>query len=239
MKKPEVKTFDSPSECARAFGDYLIKAAEKKQQYNCALSGGSTPKILFDYLADAYQGSEVWSKMNFYWGDERCVAFEHEESNFRMAREHLLGKVGVPEKNIHRIMGEADPKKEAERYADELMNFLPFKNEIPILDMIILGLGTDGHTASIFPHEIELITSNNLCEVAHHPDSGQKRITLTARVINGAEEVAFLVTGDNKKEKVSDILNKSGQWIEYPASYVHPISERLTWFVDKAAGALL
>lgn len=237
MKKPEINLCETPEGVARSFGDYLMGAIKKSQIYHCALSGGSTPLLLFDYLATAYGDSAEWKKVHFFWGDERCVAPNHPESNYKMAKEALLDKIDIPAANIHRIMGETAPAGEADRYTNELMNFLPFKNEVPMLDMVVLGLGTDGHTASLFPHQIELITSNNLCEVADHPDSGQKRVTLTARMINGAGEVVFLVTGDNKKEKVSEIIHRSGNWIDYPASYIHPMSEKLSWFMDKAAGS--
>jgi 6-phosphogluconolactonase len=152
-----------------------------------------------------------------------------------MAREHLLSKVAVPEKHIHRIRGEADPEKEAQRYSAVLKNKLPQKYRTPAFDLVILGLGDDGHTASIFPYEIHLWDSKNYCEVATHPESGQKRITFTGKIINNAANVAFLVTGPSKAGKVGEILKSQGGYAHYPATKVAPRSGNLFWYLDGEA----
>ena len=133
------------------------------------------------------------------------------------------------------MLGENEPKSEAKRYGQLLAEKLKTANGIPQFDLVILGMGSDGHTASIFPHEIELWDSEANCEVAVHPDSGQKRVSLTGRVINNAREVAFLVTGADKQEKVTGILNQSLESKSYPASLVKPTSGKLYWFLDEAA----
>lgn len=237
MTKENLNIFLDPQRTAEAFGDYLMLQAENKATFHCALSGGSTPKILFDYMAERYKDSPLWTRMHFYWGDERCVAPDHEESNYKMAKERLFDKVPVPEANIHRIKGENDPEQEASRYAEELAEHMPLQDGQPVFDMIILGMGGDGHTASIFPHQMELLTSESICEVATHPESGQKRVTLTGPMINAGHEVAFLVTGEGKQEKISEIFHKTGSWEMYPAAHINPELGILQWFIDEAAAA--
>ena len=238
MNTELLRIFSSPEETAAAFGRYLVQQIQESASYHCALSGGSTPKLLFQYLAEHHQDLD-WSRLHVYWGDERCVAPDDEESNYKMTKELLLDHVGIPAKNIHRVKGENDPSTESSRYADELTKSIPDSAGIPTFDLIILGMGDDGHTASIFPHEIDLLTSEALCAVANHPVSGQKRITLTGQVINAAKEVVFLVTGGGKKDRIAEIFNKNGYWEKYPASYVAPASGKLWWYVDQAAASTL
>lgn len=234
-----IKIFENPVETASNFGDYFIKTASKRERFHIALSGGSTPRILFDYLAGTYKTSEAWKYIHLFWGDERCVPPDDDESNFRMTEEHLLKKITMPSENIHRIKGEDNPNKEAVRYGEEVRSNLSYKTGLPLFDLIILGLGEDGHTASIFPNQMGLLNSQDICQVAVHPGSGQKRITLTGNVINNAAEVIFLVTGDSKKEILAEIINKSEKWKTYPAAHIHPVSGNLKWYVDKAAARLL
>src|SRR5690606_20512735 len=123
-----------------------------------------------------------WTRVHLYWGDERCVPPNDNESNYKMTVDHLLSKIDVPEENVHRIYGENIPKEEAIRYSEVLKSRLPQFEGVPQFDLIILGMGDDGHTASIFPYNIHLWDSGNVCEVAVHPDSGQKRITITGKI---------------------------------------------------------
>ncbi|MEQ8581603.1 MAG: 6-phosphogluconolactonase [Marinoscillum sp.] len=235
MMKERKEVFATAKETAEAFGDYLMKEAGEKSVFHCALSGGSTPKMLFDYLAVKYKDSPLWRGIHFYWGDERCVSPEDAESNFKMTKERLLDHIPIPQENIHRVLGEKEPEKEAERYGQELLEHLPTHKGLPVFDLIILGMGEDGHTASIFPHQMELMSSEEVCRVAVHPDSGQRRVTLTGPVINAAHEVVFLVTGAGKKDKVSEIFNKTGGWESYPAAHISPEQGNLVWFLDEAA----
>ncbi|MTI39929.1 6-phosphogluconolactonase [Fulvivirga lutimaris] len=230
----EIKVYKDKQEVAREFSEYLASRIKSNKNYTVALSGGSTPKIVFDYLAVHFKDLN-WSNVHFYWGDERCVPPTHEESNYKMTVDHLLSKISIPEENIHRVLGENEPKAEASRYDDLLVKNLKEADGIPQFDLVILGMGGDGHTASIFPHEIELWDSSRNCEVAIHPDSGQRRVSLTGRVINNAKEVAFLVTGADKKEKVTSILAQDAASKDYPASLVQPKSGNLIWFLDEAA----
>ncbi len=234
MTKPDVRIYNDPDKVARAFADFLLELCQKEKEHNIALSGGSTPRLLFELLAGEYQKKLPWEKMKFYWGDERCVPPDHPESNYRMTKETLLDKVLIPEPNVHRVLGEAEPAVEAIRYSNEISRFVPEVDDKACFDLIILGMGSDGHTASIFPHEMNHLESRLTCDVATHPESGQKRITLTGPVINNARNVAFLVTGESKKEKADTILNDKPGADSYPAYHVKPRGS-LYWFLDKAA----
>ncbi|SFT76064.1 6-phosphogluconolactonase [Algoriphagus locisalis] len=230
-----LKIYDTKEQVAEEFSEYFRDLAASDQTIHVALSGGSTPKIIFDYLAENF-GSEInWSKIKFYWGDERCVAPTDSESNYKMTVDHLLSKIEVPFFNIFRVLGENDPEEEAQRYSKVLSDELPIVNGIPQFDLVMLGMGDDGHTVSIFPDSISLWDAKENCVVATHPDSGQKRVTITGKVVNNSKAVAFLVTGAGKAEKVQEIVMLEGDFANYPASLVKPISENLTWFLDRDA----
>lgn len=227
------KIFKNKLGVAKAFSAYFEEQQKDKENFHVALSGGSTPKVVFDVMAAEFGERINWSNIHFYWGDERCVPPTHGQSNYGMTVEHLFSKIEVPKENIHRILGEADPTAEAMRYANLLEINLDRVGGIPQFDLIILGMGDDGHTASIFPHEIELWNAKDHCVVATHPDSGQKRISINGRVINTAKKVAFLVTGAAKAEKVEAIHKQNKGFKNYPASLVDP--GNLIWFLDQEA----
>ena len=152
-----------------------------------------------------------------------------------MTKALLFDKVNLPVENIHRVRGEDEPEKEARRYAAEIADNTEQSNGFPSFDLVILGMGDDGHTASIFPHEMELLEEERFCAVATHPTSGQKRVSITGPVINNAQRVAFLVTGANKEEKVSAIFQRKEGYHAYPAAHVQPVTGALHWFLDDAA----
>lgn len=235
----EIKIYNSKQEVAKRFSKFFHDFAKDKAQITVALSGGSTPKIVFEELAGNYRERIAWQHIHFYWGDERCVPPSNEQSNYRMTKQYLLDRIDIPETNIHRIRGENDPHVESTNYAHQIQEHLTTSNGIPQFDLVILGMGEDGHTASVFPHQIDLWDSEKFCEVAQHPDSGQNRITLTGSVINNAKQVVFLVTGEGKSEKFNEILNKQGDYNHYPASLVRPVSGNLIWFLDRDAAALI
>lgn len=230
----KLKISKSKQEVALDFSRYLAILIANRETVHVALSGGSTPKIVFDELATNFQEDIDWTNVHLYWGDERCVEPTDDESNYKMTVSHLVSKINIPKENIHRIKGENDPAYEAKRYAEVLEKNIPLKNNIPQFDLVILGMGDDGHTASIFPHEIELWHSDTFCEVAVHPESGQRRVSITGQIINNADTVAFLVTGASKAEKFNEIKNQTGDFKKYPASLVQPSSGRLLWFLDEA-----
>ncbi|MEC7771197.1 MAG: 6-phosphogluconolactonase [Bacteroidota bacterium] len=235
----DLKIYKDKQEVAEQFSSYFVDQLKDKDAFHVALSGGSTPKIVFDVLADNFADKVDWSNVHFYWGDERCVPPSDDESNYKMTVEHLFSKIEVPKENINRILGEKNPVNEAMRYANLLEIDLDRVEGTPQFDLVILGMGDDGHTASIFPHEIELWDSEDHCVVATHPGSGQKRVSINGKVINAAKEVAFLVTGASKAEKVKAVVEKTEGSDAYPASLVNPSSGNLVWFLDKEAAAKL
>ena len=224
-----------PAAVATDFTRYFVELLEGKDHLTVALSGGSTPKRLFKLWAEQYRDTIDWSKIRFFWGDERCVPPNHEESNYGMTKQLLFNHVDLPEENIHRVIGEADPTAEAIRYSAEISDNTEASEGYPVFDLVILGMGSDGHTASIFPHQMDLLESEKFCAVADHPESGQQRITLTGPVINRAKAVAFLVTGESKQEKVSAILGREEGATQFPAAHIMPQSGDLHWFMDEAA----
>nr|WP_299389008.1 6-phosphogluconolactonase [Allomuricauda sp.] len=235
----ELKIYKDKQEVAHKFSAYFAELAKGKSSFHVALSGGSTPKVIFDILAENFADKIDWANIHFYWGDERCVPPTDDQSNYNMTVEHLFSKVEIPEGNIHRVLGENDPISEAMRYANLLEINLDRVEGVPQFDLVILGMGDDGHTASIFPHEIELWHAEDHCVVATHPDSGQKRVSINGKVINTAKEVAFLVTGPSKAEKVQAILEKVKGFDAYPAALVNPKSGKLLWFMDADAASLV
>lgn len=237
----DIKVFKDSKEVAKAFADYLSELIAKKNGLvTIALSGGSTPKILFALLAEDYYKNKIdWSKVHLFWGDERCVPPTHADSNFKMTDEQLLSKINIPAENIHRVLGENDPESEAIRYSKEITSILTKVNDIPCFDLVMLGMGDDGHTLSIFPHQMELLESDKICEVAIHPTSGQKRVTLTGTVANNAKNVAFLATGKSKAEKILSITKQKDDWNKYPASYINPSKGNLYWYLDEEAAELI
>ena len=134
------------------------------------------------------------------------------------------------------MKGENDPGMEAVRYSEELLRYINLKNGLPVFDIILLGMGEDGHTASIFPGNIESFNSASICEQARHPVSGQRRVTLTGKVINNAREIIFLVTGKNKADIVHEIIKEREAFLEYPAANIHSEKGKITWLLDKEAG---
>lgn len=236
MKTANIKTYDDSAAVAQAFASDLLQLAKQNTTpIHIALSGGSTPAILFDILAADYAQEMPWSKLHFWWGDERCVPPTDEQSNYKMTFDHLLSKVEMPEANIHRVKGELDPEVANENYITAIKAEVPFNAGLPVFDLIILGMGADGHTASIFPHEIELLESDQICAVATHPESGQKRVSLTGKVINNANAVSFLVTGSSKADRIDEIFNKKAGYEKLPSSYIKPVNGELNFYFDKAA----
>jgi len=217
----------------------LVKdAIIEQRQFHIAISGGRTPKVLFDYIASAYQDPKHWNHTHFYWVDERCVPHDHPLSNYRLINEALLRYLTLPYANVHRMMGEKEPYDEAARYERDLQDTVPLKDGLPCFDLILLGIGEDGHTASIFPDQMKLFHSEKLCEVGIHPETRNLRITMTGKVINNAKHVYFLVTGKEKSVILAKLFNKNERE-QYPAGLVSPTHGTLEWFLDDAAAKLI
>lgn len=236
----EIRIFKTGAELNQSFTEWFKEIVAEKEKVTIALSGGSTPKSLFDYWAGLPVQEIDWTSIKFFWGDERCVPPTDTESNYKMTKEHLFDFVQVPRENIYRIFGENDPAAEAKRYGETLKQELATVNGIPSFDIMMLGMGDDGHTASIFPYQIDLWHSDELCITATHPVSGQNRVSVSGKVINAARNVAFLVTGAQKADKVEEIINHPEQAAKkYPAALVRPDSGNLLWFLDEQAAQRL
>jgi 6-phosphogluconolactonase len=219
------------SDLVKLMNEILIN----KKNVTIALSGGSTPKKVFKYLASKYRKDVVWNNTEIYWVDERCVAPDDRQSNYGLAKKYLLNKLNLNETNIHRIRGEDEPPAEADRYSKEIYDTVVIEYDLPRFDIILLGIGEDGHTASIFPNKLQLFNSDKICEVTLHPESAQKRITLTGKVLNNAANILFLVSGTAKAEVISIILNKKEGWQDYPAGHINPVHGNLSWYMDTDA----
>ena len=241
MNKADLFVFKSPQELANEFAYRLMDSIENHSEttFHIAISGGKTPDLLFSVLAEKYAHSALWQKVHFWWVDERMVPPAHPESNFGVVQRLLFSRIAIPEENIHRIKGENDPEAEALSYSGQIRNTIKYENEWPVFDVILLGMGDDGHTASIFPNQLELLESDRVCEVANHPQSGQMRITLTGKVLNNAKSVFFLVTGKGKTERVAQIINQTKEARKYPAFYVAPDFGEINWYLDEDATKLL
>lgn len=240
--KTTIKVFNKMDKLSLYFGELIeqrINALPEGQVFTMALSGGSTPKAVFSFLAKHFNKQIAWGKLRLFWGDERCVPPDDKESNYRMANESLLSHVPVPESNVFRIRGENNPQKEALDYEDRVKQNVPMVNGVPVFDIFMLGMGDDGHTVSIFPDHPELFHSEKLFDVAVHPETHQQRITATGKLINHAHSVFFLVTGEAKSAVVANILNKTGDWEKFPAAMVRPANGSLYWLLDEGSALKL
>ncbi len=239
----ELKIFQTPQDVANEFAAYFSGLANtyfnNGQKLHVALSGGSTPKIWFETLLRDYKDQIPWSHTCFYWGDERMVPPESEESNYGVAKRILFDHIHIPEENIFPVIGTNDIAVEIERYSGVLRKNLKKNGICPVFDLQVLGMGDDGHTASIFPHQMELLKSEKICEKASHPESGQIRLTLSGKVLNSSKRVVFLVTGDNKKEKLKQVFEGGAGSTQYPSSFILPESGELLFLVDRAAASLI
>jgi 6-phosphogluconolactonase len=217
---------------ARQFAELAQSASDTSRRFSVALAGGETPKATYQLLAsEGFRRQINWGHVHLFWGDERCVPPDHSESNYDMARRAFIDDVPIPEGNVHRILGEHDPVVAAETYEAELKDH--FKSGLPAFDLILLGLGTDGHVASLFPGSAALEEKSRLAVAAQHPQSNQWRVTLTLPVINNAASVVVLVSGERKREIVDRLRRGDGT---PPASRLLPASGNLLWLMDRAKG---
>lgn len=240
--KEKINIYASIDSLCEGFTALLKRELAKKDEVNISLSGGSTPKALFDYWSANCKNEIDWKRVIFYWGDERCVTPDDPMSNFGMTKDLLFDKIPtISPTQIHRIHGENAPSEEVTWYTDIMDKFLPKTDAgIPVFDIMMLGMGDDGHTVSIFPNQINLWDEPANCVVALHPETGMKRISLTGRVVNNAQNIVFLVTGEAKAEKVKQIITEQAVYSnKYPAAKVSPVNGNLYWYLDQAAAKLL
>ena len=221
----------------------ISETLSRKEQFSIALSGGSTPKTLFALLVedDSFRNNIPWEKIHFFWGDERHVPPQDEQSNYRMANETMLAKAHVGKENIHRMQTEqSDAGKVAQDYEQELQNFFHLTaDQLPVLDFNLLGIGPDGHTASLFPGTRALYEHNRLVVANRVEKFKTHRITMTAPVLNNADTIIVLVSGQEKAEILQQILEGDHQPDLLPAQLIRPTHGRLIWLVDRAAASKL
>ncbi|HYN84519.1 MAG TPA: 6-phosphogluconolactonase [Pyrinomonadaceae bacterium] len=238
-----LRVFRDPEETARAAAENFARTARLSStasgRFSVALSGGSTPKRIYELLSAAPLRDEVpWGATHVFFGDERCVPPDHAESNYRMAAETLLARVPVPTENVHRIRGEGDAVANASLYEDELRAFFP-GSTWPAFDLVMLGLGEDGHTASLFPNSEVLTERGAWAAAAWVERLAAFRVTLTAESVNHARRVMFVVTGQGKSEVLREVLEGERDPARLPAQLIRPANGALEWLVDEAAAARL
>ncbi|MBN2485540.1 MAG: 6-phosphogluconolactonase [Bacteroidales bacterium] len=236
MSNPVVKIAASPEETAHEMAVFLAAEINSSpDKYFIALSGGSTPKILYKILAQEFKNSVEWHKAHFFVGDDRLVPVSSSESNYGEAKRLLFDNISVPLENIHPVDGLIPPEIEAERYSEKINELVPMEHGLPCFDLMLLGLGEDGHTASIFPNRLDLLSSDKNYGPAWHPETNQPRVTVTGKVINNSRKIIFLVTGRSKSKIVDEILNKKGDFLKYPAAHIEPMTGQVFWFLDNSA----
>ncbi len=241
------RVLPTPAVTARAgaqlFADAAMKAVAARGIARIAISGGTTPKTMFALLADPgepFLKSVPWDRIELYWVDERCVPPDNVESNYRMTREALLSKVPLPAERVHRMEGELEPEVAAARYESTIRNTFRLEGaETPTFDLVLLGMGDDGHTASLFPHTEALHEMSHIVVPNHVPQKDTWRITLTWPVINQGREVAFLIEGTGKAEAVQEVFRGPYEPETYPSQIIRPASGKLTLLLDAAAAAKL
>ena len=226
---------------AHEFARLTTSAVQSRGRCVVALSGGSTPRGLHHALAstEAISAQVPWREIEFFWSDERHVPPDHADSNYKMAYDTLLSKVSVAPSQVHRVRAEeADAAIAAREYEREILGIVPSRDETPRFDLIILGLGTDGHTASLFPATAALHEQTRLCVENWVPHLSAHRITMTLPLLNAARAVWFLVSGAEKASIVRGVLRPTSSDPEYPARLVQPSGE-LTWMLDREAASAL
>ena len=242
MQDAEILVVSDPQELARTaaqrFTEVAQEAVESRGRFSVALSGGSTPSALYRLLARSPYHQEIpWGGVHLFWGDERCVPPSDPGSNFRLADETLISHVPIPAENIHRVHGELEPGDAARVYEMTLHDY--FCGPMPRLDLVLLGLGRDGHTASLFPGSVALEETDRLAAAVEASYQGRPahRVTLTLRAINTARHVFFLVKGRDKAEIARKVLQ--GPDTGLPAQRARPTAGKLTWLLDAAAASHL
>lgn len=222
---------------AELFAEIAQRAVNDRGRFEVALSGGSTPESLYQLLAgDEMRARVPWHQTHVYWSDERCVPPLDEQSNYRMAHDALLAHVDVPAEQIHRLRGEEEPERAAREYEEALKQ--NFGASYPRFPLILLGLGEDGHTASLFPYSPALDESEHLVAAPYVEKFASHRLTFTLPLINNAANIIFLVSGKSKSKALRAVLEEKTDPHAWPASMVRPANGNLIWLADEEALAV-
>ncbi len=221
-------------ELAKWITFYISKTLQKQDRFTIALSGGETPKALYKLLAtEAYCNKIDWNKMHIFWGDERVVPFTDDSNNAKMAFEALLNNVAIPEENIHKMQTDLNPDIAANEYESLLHQY--FDSSTSSFDLVLLGMGKDGHTLSLFPASLILQEQKHWVNSVFVEGQNMYRITLMPSIVNKASKVIFLVTGTDKAKTLKSVLHDPLQTDHYPAQLINPLNGELHWFIDEEA----
>ena len=241
--KPEIRIFKNVEKLSRGaahlFVEQSAQSIAERGRFLVALNGGSTPTRLFQLLAANFQEQVEWSKVHIFWGDERCVPPDDPGSSYGQARDVLLNHVPIPETNIHRVKGELGPVEASNDYALILKEFASSPLDWPRFDLVYLGMGEDGHTASLFPGSPLDVSEPTLPVTAHYQDRPANRVSLTPVVFNSAQMVAFMAAGEKKAQTLAEVLSGRYNPELYPAQRIDPKEGQLIWLVDEAAASRL
>ena len=233
----KIHIFPTARQVVERLANEMVALAQLNRPVHISLSGGSTPSRLFSLLSsEPFASSIEWKNLHFWWGDERCVAPDDSQSNFAEANKRLFSQVEIPTENIHRILGENEPEQEAIRFSQEMVSVIPCENGVPVFDWILLGMGSDGHTASLFPGQTHY-DETALAVVASHPESDQLRLSKTVKTLAAAKRISYLVLGAAKADTVRDIVTQSPESLSYPAARIRSLSGTTDWYMDEAAAA--
>jgi 6-phosphogluconolactonase len=238
-----VKAFKGITElslyAARSFIEIANKSIEERGRFLAALSGGSTPMRLYELLGNQFQDEVDWSFIHFFWGDERCVPVDDPGNSYGQTKKVLFDKINIPNANIHRVLSELEPDSASREYARTLKVFSEPPLDWPRFDLALLGMGEDGHTASLFPNSPVEMDSPTLAVTANYQGRPANRVTLTPKVLNSSRNVMLLVTGKAKAVTLSRVLSGIHIPEELPAQRIAPEDGSLIWLVDEEAGSLL
>jgi 6-phosphogluconolactonase len=241
--KPRIRIFKDGEGLSRAAAEFFVEHAAQsiaeRDQFLVALNGGNTPNRLFQLLATDFRENVDWRKVHVFWGDERCVPPDDPGSSYGQARRALLSHVPIPDANIYRIKGELDPVEASKDYSLLLQEFIPAPRKRPRLDLVFLGMGEDGHTASLFPGSPVNVSEPTVPVTAHYQDRPANRVTLTPVVFNSARLAVFMATGEKKAQTFAEVLSDRYNPELYPAQRIHPEDGKLIWLVDEAAASKL
>lgn len=242
--KPDVRVFENLNLLSRAaaelFVETSVQAILQRGRFLAALSGGNTPTELYKLLAQSpYKEQVDWTHVHTFWGDERCVPIEDSENSYRQAYDSLLSQVLIPAENIHRVESDLEPAEAAKNYANVLKQFASAPLDWPRFDLALLGMGEDGHTASLFPGSEVNVSLPTLAVTARYQDRPAHRVTLTPLVFNSARRIIFLVSGESKAQTLANVLYGGYDPKQLPAQRIRPTDGEVIWMVDKLAAKQL
>jgi 6-phosphogluconolactonase len=238
-----IKVFKDANELSQYAANLFVETANRsiaeRGRFLSALSGGNTPMRLYKLLGNSFRDKVDWTHAHFFWGDERCVPVDDAGNSYGQTKKVLFDKINIPDENIHRILSELEPDSAARDYANTLTVFANPPLAWPRFDLVLLGMGDDGHTASLFPNSPVEVDSSTLSVTANYQDRPANRVTLTQKVLNSSRNIVFLVTGKSKAKTLRKVLNGAYLPEELPAQRIAPEDGNLIWLVDEEAGSFL